>query len=67
MTKNELSLKYINLRTGGITCHPVNDGVYLKSIVKVKDDAIALFPTTTCMQIFDGMEFYSEMKLNLYK
>ena len=67
MIKDELSLKYVNMRTGGITRHPVNDGVYLKSIVRMKDDAMVLFPTTTCMHIFDGMEFYTEMKLNVFK
>ncbi len=67
MERNELSLKYINMRTGGITHHPCNDGVYLKSIIKAKGDTRVFFPTTTCMQIFDGMEYYSEMKLNIYK
>ena len=67
MERNELSLKYVNLRTGGITAHPVNDGVYLKTIVKMKDDAMALFPTTISLTIFDGLEFYTEMKLNSFK
>ena len=67
MLRDELSLKYINLRAGGITREPVNDGVYLKSIVKVKEDAMVLYPTTTCVQIFDGRQYYSELKLNLYK
>lgn len=67
MEMNSLSLQYINLRTGGITRHPCNTGVYLKSIIKQRNDAIALFPTTTCLSIFDDIEFYSEMKLNLFK
>ena len=67
MERNELSLKYVNMRTGGITAHPVNDGVYLKTIVKMKDDAMALFPTTIGLSIFDGLEFYTEMKLNSFK
>ena len=67
MERDEFSLKYINMRTGGITRTPVNNGVYLKTLVRVKGDARALFPTTTCLQIFDGMEFYSEMKLNIFK
>ena len=67
MERDELSLKYINMRTGGITRHPANDGVYLKSIVKMKEDAMVLFPTKTGLTIFDGLEFYTEMMLNIYK
>ena len=67
MEKNLLSLQYLNLRTGGITRHPCNTGVYLKSIIKERNDAVAFFPTTTCLSIFDDQEYYSEMKLNLFK
>ena len=67
MENSQLSLQYLNLCTGGITREPCNSGVYLKTIVKQDGDAVALFPTTTCTSIIDGMEFYSEMKLNLFK
>ena len=66
-------MEYVNLRTGGITAEPiidgepVNNGVYLKSIVKQTDDVIAFFPTTSCLTIFDGQVFSSEMKFNLFK
>ena len=67
MDQKPLYMGYLNLRTGGICKELCNDGIYLKSIVKENGDATAFFPTFTSVSVYDGIEFYGEMKLNLFK
>lgn len=67
MSKN-FSTTFINLSNGQTTQKPLHDGIYLKTLMGIKDDdTIAFFPTTFCLSKFSNYTISSEMKLNLYK